>query len=112
NLFWPLLNLLPIWPLDGGQITREVFEAASPGNGTLRALWVSLVLAAVISVNAFISDPEQGRRGFLPEGVPSGWGVGLLFASLAFGAWQGIQIEQSRRARYYEESDERMPWER
>jgi len=28
NLFWPLLNLLPIWPLDGGQISRELFTWA------------------------------------------------------------------------------------
>ena len=26
NLLWPVLNLLPIWPLDGGQIAREVCQ--------------------------------------------------------------------------------------
>ena len=28
NLFWPLLNLLPVWPLDGGQIAREACVGA------------------------------------------------------------------------------------
>ncbi len=30
NLFWGLFNLLPIFPLDGGQVTREVCEALAP----------------------------------------------------------------------------------
>ena len=33
NLFWPILNLLPIWPLDGGQMAREVFFGVTPRNG-------------------------------------------------------------------------------
>ncbi len=31
NLFWALLNLLPVFPLDGGQISRELFETVMPG---------------------------------------------------------------------------------
>src|SRR5262249_11769242 len=31
NLVWPLFNLVPVWPLDGGQITREVCAVAAPG---------------------------------------------------------------------------------
>src|SRR5262245_2940933 len=27
NIFWPVLNLLPIWPLDGGKVIRELCEA-------------------------------------------------------------------------------------
>src|SRR5437016_2491445 len=33
NLFWGLLNLLPVWPLDGGQISGEVASALSPRHG-------------------------------------------------------------------------------
>ena len=29
NLFWALLNLLPVWPMDGGKVTREACVAAS-----------------------------------------------------------------------------------
>ena len=26
NIFWGLVNLLPVFPLDGGQISRELFQ--------------------------------------------------------------------------------------
>jgi Zn-dependent protease len=46
NLVWPLFNLLPIWPLDGGQISRELFQMRMPGTrGTRAALILSLVVA-------------------------------------------------------------------
>jgi stage IV sporulation protein FB len=47
NLMWPLLNLLPLWPLDGGQITRELFLAAMPRQRAIRA---SLILSIVTAV--------------------------------------------------------------
>lgn len=46
NLIWNLLNLIPIFPLDGGQISREVCSAISPGNGLRLSLRLSLLLAA------------------------------------------------------------------
>src|SRR5262249_20445826 len=30
NIFWGLVNLLPIYPLDGGRIAREVFTLDNP----------------------------------------------------------------------------------
>jgi stage IV sporulation protein FB len=46
NLFWNLLNLVPIWPLDGGEIALEVFSGISPANGYRVALGLSALLAA------------------------------------------------------------------
>lgn len=46
NLLWSLLNLIPIFPLDGGQINREVFCLAWPVEGFRRALIFSILLAA------------------------------------------------------------------
>lgn len=49
NLFWGILNLMPIFPLDGGQITRELLQWFSPYHGfrwTMRiSIGVSLALA-------------------------------------------------------------------
>ena len=47
NLFWPLLNLLPIWPLDGGQITREACVGAL---GQQRGLSISLGISLVVAI--------------------------------------------------------------
>lgn len=105
NLYWPILNLLPVWPLDGGQITREASMLAAPRKGLLFSLWVSLVVAAVLAANALIG--ERGEP-FLPHYAPTGLWPGLLFGLFAFGSWQAIQAEQSRR--YYER--DALPWER
>src|SRR5262249_52324972 len=42
NLFWALMNLLPVWPLDGGQITRELCIAASRHDGLRVSLMISI----------------------------------------------------------------------
>jgi Zn-dependent protease len=44
NLAWPILNLLPIWPLDGGMISREVFQGFAPETGTATSLIVSMIV--------------------------------------------------------------------
>lgn len=46
NTFWGLVNLLPIWPLDGGRISQEVFTLANPREGTQMSLWLSIFVAA------------------------------------------------------------------
>lgn len=50
NLWWPLLNLLPIWPLDGGRISRETFEWLMPKTGTGISLIVSIIVAGTVAV--------------------------------------------------------------
>jgi Zn-dependent protease len=46
NYYLGLLNLLPIYPLDGGQVARELFQVADPGQGLRRSIMVSVVVAA------------------------------------------------------------------
>ncbi len=49
SVIWGLLNLLPIYPLDGGQIARELFLAAQPRDGLRHSLIVSLSAAAAMA---------------------------------------------------------------
>jgi stage IV sporulation protein FB len=57
NLVWPLFNLLPIWPLDGGQISRELFQMWLPGTrGTRASLILSLVVAAAGALFILVGD--------------------------------------------------------
>lgn len=109
NFFWALLNLLPIWPLDGGQITREVCAGVSPRNGVIAALYISLALSAVVAVNALMG---YNGNPFLPWYAPTGMWPLILFGMLAVGSWQAIQQEKMAQHEYGSEADDRMPWER
>ena len=49
NICWSLVNLLPIYPLDGGQVAREVLLATTE-DGYHRSLRLSLVAAAAVAL--------------------------------------------------------------
>jgi Zn-dependent protease len=104
NLFWPILNLLPVWPLDGGMITREVCTGVSPSRGLLVSLWISLIVSVALAANALAA--HFGYPGLIP--YFDGLYLAILFALFAYTAWQGIQYENSRRRSY----DDSLPWER
>jgi Zn-dependent protease len=55
NLWWSIANLLPIRPLDGGNVTTELF-----GIDTARRVSIGVAIAA--AVFAFVND--QGYAGF------------------------------------------------
>lgn len=76
NIYWGLLNLLPVYPLDGGQIARQVFILQDRYEGLTRSLWLSLIVGAGMTLFAL------AQRQF--------W-MAILFGSLAFGSWQTLQ---------------------
>src|SRR5260370_36429350 len=59
NFYWGLMNLLPVYPLDGGQAARALFESASPYRGRRRSLIVS---AAGRAAGALVSGVEGYAR--------------------------------------------------
>ncbi len=54
NIFWGLINLLPVYPLDGGQISREVFTKINPFEGERWSLALSLATACLFAVTAYV----------------------------------------------------------
>jgi Zn-dependent protease len=100
NLVWGLVNLLPIWPLDGGQISKDVFAILSPRNGASIALGISMVLSGLMALNSLVV--MNGGK-LLPSWVPAGglWTV-LMFGYLAVGSFMALQEEQ-RRGRWTDE---------
>lgn len=50
NLGWGLLNLLPIMPLDGGNIVAALFDFAAPSRGRLLASYVSFAMIGMLFV--------------------------------------------------------------
>jgi Zn-dependent protease len=76
NLWWGLVNLLPVYPLDGGQISRAAFTHWRPWDGYDISLKLSLVVAAGVAFFLFRSGQMFNA---------------LLFGSLAFDNLQALQ---------------------
>lgn len=53
NLLWGALNLLPIWPLDGGHIAHELLAKVAPRGAMQGALLLSAVTAAAVAALAW-----------------------------------------------------------
>jgi len=53
NVFWGIVNLLPIYPLDGGQIAREVLLKMHP-DGIRWSLMISMTVAVLLTAAALI----------------------------------------------------------
>ena len=49
NIFWALLNLLPVLPLDGGQIALQIMTQQDPWGGMQKALWLSVITGGVMA---------------------------------------------------------------
>lgn len=53
NLFWTICNLLPIFPLDGGQLLRLILETLWGVKGIKYSLFISIVVALISSLLFF-----------------------------------------------------------
>ncbi|MEM1061471.1 MAG: site-2 protease family protein [Planctomycetota bacterium] len=82
NLIWPLINLVPVYPLDGGQIVRWVLIRLRPWDGVRLSLIVSIVSG--VGFGAWMMTTGLSFFGFL-----------LLFC-----AYQSFQELQGPRMRF------------
>ncbi len=94
-LAWGLLNLLPIYPLDGGQVAREIFLRFNPSQGIRRSLILSLVTASImtgVAVLNLLQHPGSlgGGSLFIP----------LLFGYLAYSSYAMLQAYGGGRPRW------------
>jgi stage IV sporulation protein FB len=78
NIFWGVINLLPVYPLDGGSVTRNVLLQVDPVDGVRKSLWVSVIAGAAIALLAFF---------FLRSLY-----MAVLFGFLAFQSYQSLQV--------------------
>ena len=49
NLWWGLVNLLPVLPLDGGHVSEQVCGLVRPRDGLLLALKISIVVSGLVA---------------------------------------------------------------
>ena len=59
NLFWGLVNLLPIYPLDGGQLTQVFLTMHDRRQGARRGYIVGLVTAGLIAIWLFSRGTQE-----------------------------------------------------
>jgi membrane-associated protease RseP (regulator of RpoE activity) len=77
NVFWGLINLVPVYPLDGGSVTRNVLIQADPMDGVRKSLWISVIAGGLVALAGLI---------FLRSIF-----MALLFGLLAFQSYQSLQ---------------------
>ena len=81
NIGWGLVNLLPVYPLDGGQIARELFLMYGRREPIQRSLMLSTVAAGGLAVFGLLHE-----RVFLA----------LMFGFLAYSSYQALQAYNGR----------------
>jgi stage IV sporulation protein FB len=116
NLGWGIINLFPVFPLDGGQVSRELCEAARPGRGLRLSLQISLGVAAAVAVYSLtcMIGANIGGLGEVLAEIPW-WARGKMMTAILFGclAVQSyLLLQQVGPGVYYEGPDDRVPWEK
>jgi stage IV sporulation protein FB len=77
NVFWGLINLLPVYPLDGGNVSRYLLLKADPIGGVRKSLWISVIAGGLVAVAAFL--------------ILRSIYMAFLFGLLAFQSYQLLQ---------------------
>ena len=82
NIFWGLINLMPVQPLDGGNVARNLFIQYDPMDGVRKALWLSVISGALIALVGLIAFRSLY--------------MALLFGFLAYQSYQSVQGRYGR----------------
>jgi len=99
NLFWNLLNLIPVFPLDGGQVLRDVCFLFNRRRGEKIAVGMSFVIGGLIALYAVMvmirnrpeNPPEQHL--YWPNLYP-------LFVAILFGMLAVQNLQMYREIEY------------
>ena len=76
-VWWGLMNLLPVYPLDGGQITYHLFTMFHPQDALRQSLILSVVVGGLVCGVALV----QWREFY----------VAILFGMLAYSSFTALQ---------------------
>jgi Zn-dependent protease len=77
NIFWGLINLAPVHPLDGGNVARNVLIQVDPIDGVRKSLWLSVIAGGIVALLGWVFFKSLF--------------ITFLFALLAFQSYQALQ---------------------
>jgi stage IV sporulation protein FB len=81
SIYWAILNLAPLYPLDGGQISRELFVMKDPRGGIINSLKLSVGAGALLAIYG------------LSQGSVL---MGIMFGMLAYSSYQMLMQYSGR----------------
>ncbi len=82
NIWWGLVNLLPIYPLDGGQVAHEAFQLSGRRDALRAALQLSMAAGILVAVWALYKKDNY---------------LAIMFGYLTFMNYQMLQAYTGRR---------------
>jgi len=77
NIFWGLINLVPVYPLDGGNVARYALLQYDPRDGIRKSLWLSVIAGGIVAILGLVAFGSIY--------------MALLFGFLAFQSYQSLQ---------------------
>jgi membrane-associated protease RseP (regulator of RpoE activity) len=83
NIYWGLVNLLPVLPLDGGHIAQAMLSKYP--DGEKKALQLSIVTGVLVALAGFVSG--------------SMW-VAYMFGFFAYQSWDQLNRSSAWRRNY------------
>ncbi|HEX3998728.1 MAG TPA: site-2 protease family protein [Pirellulales bacterium] len=86
NIWWGLINLLPVWPLDGGHVCYELLSELRMPQALPKALMVSVVVAVTVAIYAGVRLQD--------------WWLALMFGYLAYDSYSTLASFQGRGGGY------------
>jgi Zn-dependent protease len=81
SIGWALLNLLPVYPMDGGQIARELFSIFNPRSGITYSLMLSVSVGVGAAIYAYMHNQVF---------------LAMFFGMLAYSSYQILQAYTGR----------------
>ena len=76
NIFFNILNLVPVYPLDGGQVARQLFVMNDAWNGVRFSIYLSIAAGAIVALASFASGDRF---------------LGIFFAIMAWSNYTTLQ---------------------
>lgn len=76
NIFLNILNLAPVYPLDGGQVARQVFVINDPWNGVRYSVMLSILAGGLVALMSFMSGDRF---------------IGFFFGFMAWSNYMSLQ---------------------